>query len=75
VSIRLQVIIPDELDRTIRRAAQRRRLSTSAWVRQAIERQLADDRPSTDALERLAGLGAPTADIDQMLVEIESGRR
>lgn len=75
MSTRLQVVIPDELDRTIRRAAQRRRLTTSAWVRQAIERQLADDRPSTDALGRLASLGAPTADIEQMLVEIESGRR
>ncbi len=74
MSIRLQVIVPAELDRTVRHAARRRRLSTSAWVRQAIERQLAAERPAEDPLERLASLGAPTADIDRMLLEIESGR-
>jgi hypothetical protein len=75
MSSRLQVIVPDDLDRVIRKAAQRRRLSTSAWVRQAIERQLAADQPTQDALEQLAALQAPTADIDRMLTEIERGRR
>ena len=28
----------------------------------------------TDPLEKLSRLGAPTADIDQMLAEIEAGR-
>jgi hypothetical protein len=75
MSTRLQVVVADELERTIRRAAQRRRLSTSAWVRQAIERQLADERPDIDPLDLLAGLGAPTADIDRMIAEIDEGRR
>lgn len=73
-SRRLQVLIPVALDRRIRKAAQRRRQSTGAWVRAAIERQLADDRPAADPLERLKSLGAPTGDIDQMLAEIEAGR-
>jgi hypothetical protein len=73
MSTRLQVLIPEVLDRRIRKAAQRRRLSTGAWVREALERALAE--PATgDPLDRLAALGAPTADIDQMLAEIESGR-
>jgi len=75
MSSRLQIIVPEELERTIRRAAQRGRLSTSAWVRRAIERQLAEERPPADSLERLASLEAPTADMDRMLAEIDAGRR
>ena len=51
------------------------RASSSAhqgeWVRRAIERALAEDRGGGDALDRLSRLGAPTADIDQMLAEID----
>jgi hypothetical protein len=74
VSYRLQVLVPDALARRIRKEAQRRRLATGAWVRQAIERALADPQAAADPLDRLAGLGAPTADIDQMLAEIDAGR-
>jgi hypothetical protein len=73
MSSRLQVLVPESLDRRIRKAAQRRRLSTGAWVRQALEQALKEDR-TVDPLDRLSGLGAPTGDIDQMLAEIESGR-
>ena len=73
MSHRLQVLVPESLDRRVRKAAQRSRQSTGAWVRQAIERALSDDRPA-DALERLTRLGAPTGDIEQMLAEIEAGR-
>jgi len=65
--------VPEGLNRRIQKAAQRKRLSTGAWVRQAIESALQDDRP-VDPLERLASLGAPTGDIDQMLAEIDAGR-
>lgn len=75
MSSRLQIIVPDRLEEDVRRAARRRHLSTSAWVRQAIERQLVADQPATDPLDRLAALGAPTADIEQMLEEIDAGRR
>ena len=74
MSTRLQVLIPEALDRRIRKAAQRRRLSTGAWVREALERALAESAATTDPLARLAGLGGPTGDIDQMLAEIEAGR-
>ena len=74
MSVRLQVLVSEGLDRQIHKAAQRNRLSTSAWVRKAIERALVEDHPVGEALERLARLEAPTADIDQMLAEIEAGR-
>jgi hypothetical protein len=74
MSTRLQVVISEALDRRLRKAAQRSRMTTGAWVRQAIERELREERPAADPLERLRQLGAPTADIDQMLAEIEAGR-
>jgi hypothetical protein len=49
-------------------------MSKGRWVREAIERALADSRVHDDPLDRLSRLGAPTADIDQMLAEIEAGR-
>jgi len=70
----MQVLVPPGLDARVRKAAQRGRLSKGAWVRAAIERALAEDRPAVDPLARLAALGAPTGDIDQMLAEIEAGR-
>jgi len=73
-SHRLQVLIPQPLQRRIRKAAQRSRLSTGAWVRRAIERELAGDRPTVDPLDQLSRLGAPTGDISQMLAEIDAGR-
>lgn len=73
MSHRLQVLVPEALDRRIRKAATRRRLSTGAWVREAIERALQENR-STDALDELSQLGAPTGNLDQMLAEIDAGR-
>jgi hypothetical protein len=57
------------------KAAQRRRMSKGAWVRQVVEKALAQETTAEDALSRLASLGAPTGDIDQMLAEIEAGRK
>ena len=49
-----------------------------AWVRHAIEmaleRRSVEGSHAPDPLARLASLGAPTADIGQMIAEIESGR-
>ena len=73
MSHRLQVLVPEALDRRIRNAAHRGRLSAGAWVRQAIERALQEDHRG-DPLDQLARLGAPTGDIEQMLAEIEAGR-
>jgi len=71
---RLQVLIPEDLDARIKKAAQRGRISKGEWVRRAIEMALEGGRSDADPLSRLASLKAPTADMDQMLAEIESGR-
>ena len=73
-SIRLQVLIPPGLDARIRKAAQRGGVSKGEWVRQALEVVLKEGGRGPDPLARLSSLGAPTADIDQMLAEIEAGR-
>lgn len=75
MSNRLQVLIPAGLDARIAKAAQRGRVSKGEWVRRVIEAALSDSAQTPDVLARLASLGAPTADIDQMLAEIEPGRR
>ena len=77
MSYRLQVLIPEELEARIAKAAQRSRKSKGAWVRQAIQHELdshSGSSRSTAALSRLASLEAPTADIQDMLAEIEPGR-
>ncbi len=71
---RLQVLIPDGLDARVTKAAQRTRMSKGEWVRRAIERALEERRDDMDPVGRLARLGGPTADIDQMLAEIDAGR-
>ncbi len=73
MSYRLQVLIPERLEARVRKAAQRCRISKGEWVRRAIEHALAEGT-GPDPLSRLAGLGGPTADIEQMLAEIEAGR-
>jgi hypothetical protein len=53
-------------------------MSKGKWVRTALERALESDASGNHAanpLARLGSLEAPTADIDQMLAEIEAGRR
>jgi hypothetical protein len=75
---RLQVILKDPEYREIQRAARSRRMSIAEWVRQALA--LARRRePGTSVGKKLAVIRAatrhdfPSADIDQMLAEIESG--
>jgi hypothetical protein len=74
VSRRLQVLIPEELDARIKKAARRNRTSKGAWVRGAIEAALESrrdrDAGGADPLLRLESLGAPTADFDDMSAEI-----
>ncbi|HET6630222.1 MAG TPA: hypothetical protein VFG91_10645 [Woeseiaceae bacterium] len=74
MSHRLQVLIPESLAARLRQAAQRSRLSQGEWVRRKIERALEEERAASDPLAALAALEAPTADLEQMLAEIESGR-
>jgi hypothetical protein len=78
MSKRLQVIFDDEEIREIENAAERERMTTSEWVRQVL-RAARRERPRTDARRKLSVVRAaarhafPTADIDQMLGEIERG--
>ncbi len=78
MSHRLQVLIPPELDAQLRKAAQRSRISKGEWVRRVLVESVqrpAKGRANSDPLIRLESLGAPTADIDAMLSEIDAGRR
>ena len=76
MSYRLQVLVPEELDGKMRKAADRARVSKGEWVRQAIDEKL--DREGrglpADPLEAMSRLEGPTADIESMLAEIEAGR-
>lgn len=77
MSYRLQVLIPEDLDTLLRKAAHRVRASKGAWVRDAIEEKLARDMEcaSADPLAALDALEGPTADLDEMLTQIAAGRR
>jgi hypothetical protein len=78
MSKRLQVVLDDAELAEIRRAARRQRLSTAAWVRQAL-RAARRAEPEGDAKRKLAVVRAaarhefPAPDIDRMLGEIERG--
>jgi hypothetical protein len=78
MSKRLQVLLDETEMAEIRKAARRQRLTTAAWVRQAL-RAARRAEPGADAKKKLAVVRAavahdfPTADIDQMLAEIERG--
>ena len=80
MSKRLQVLLEESELAEIRKLARRQRLSTAAWVRQAL-RAARRAEPGADAKKKLAVVRAavaysfPTADIDQMLREIEQGRQ
>lgn len=75
---RLQVILKDPEYREIQRVARSRRMSIAEWVRQALEaaRRL---EPGTGVGKKLEVIRAaarhdfPSADIDRMLEDIESG--
>ncbi|HLZ91347.1 MAG TPA: hypothetical protein VKQ28_06500 [Candidatus Acidoferrum sp.] len=78
MSKRLQVILRDPEYREIQRAARSRHMSIAEWVRQALELARRRD-PSSDMGKKLDAVRAaarhsfPSADIEAMLAEIESG--
>ena len=75
---RLQVILQDPEYREVQRAAQARHMTIAEWVRQALVRARRQE-PGGSADRKLQVIRAaarcnhPTADIDRMLREIESG--
>ena len=78
MSKRLQVLLDEGEFREIRELARRQRLTVAEWVRQALRSALRTS-PRSDARKKLAVVrravehSFPTADIDVMLSEIESG--
>ena len=78
MSIRLQVVMDEEEVGRYRRLATRNGVTLSEWVRQKL--RLAERNETSGSVDRkLAAIRAaarhdfPTADIDQMLREIEAG--
>lgn len=78
MSKRLQVILDDREMKEIRTLARRRRITVAEWVRGALRAAKAEE-PATDPLRKMRALNAatahsfPTADIEEMLAEIERG--
>jgi hypothetical protein len=78
MSKRLQVLLKDPEYREIRQAARARNMSVAEWVRQALS-LVRRSEPSGSASKKIEAIRAaarfeyPTADIDQMLAEIERG--
>jgi hypothetical protein len=77
MSKRLQVLLRDAEYREVRRAARAQNMSVSEWVRQALSRtrkEMSSDNTGKqiEAIRVAARSEYPTADIDQMLAEIES---
>jgi hypothetical protein len=75
---RLQVLLQDLEYHEIQRIARSRRMSVAQWVRQALhaakrEEPIGDVSKKLEALRAAAKFEFPTADIEQMLVEIEQG--
>lgn len=75
---RLQVLLDEEEFEGVRHAAAARRVSVADWVRDAI-RRARREQASASVDRKIAAIRAaarhnfPTADIDQMLEEIERG--
>lgn len=78
MSKRLQVLLEESELEEIRRAAATQDLTVSAWVRTAL-RQARERQPSRskdaklEIIREAARIEFPTADIGQMLDEIEEG--
>ncbi len=78
MSKRLQVLLDPAQYREIQRLARLRRVTLSAWVREAL-REASRMHPSGRAEDKLRAVRAasrhhyPSADIDQILSEIERG--
>ena len=78
MTIRLQVLLPDEEIAEIRRIARRHSMTVAEWVRQAL-RVARRDEPASDPRKKILAVREaargeyPVSDIQQMLTEIEGG--
>jgi hypothetical protein len=78
MSKRLQVLLDEPELREIQRAARAQRMTVAEWVRQALRAARRREPVSSagrklDAIRAAVRYSFPTAGIDQMLSEIESG--
>lgn len=74
---RLHILLDDEEYLEIKDIARLRRVTVEEWVRQALRKAIEDHRSTVDAkLRAIADASRhrfPTADIDEMLSEVEAG--
>jgi hypothetical protein len=78
MSKRLQVLLPEPELAEIQSLADREQLSVGEWVRRALrearsQRSLLEPRAKLKSVRQAAEYSFPTADVDQMLAEIERG--
>lgn len=78
MSKRLQVLLDEPEWREVQRAARAQRTTVAEWVRQALRaarrrEPLGDAGRKLDVIRAAARHSYPTADIDQVLAEIERG--
>jgi hypothetical protein len=78
MSQRLQVVMDEAEVREIRRAARRQGMTVAEWVRQTLRAARrrephAEARKKRDVVRAASAHAFPTADIQQMLAEIERG--
>lgn len=76
---RLQVLLDEEEYVDIQGVARRQHMTVAEWVRQALRKARADNPGTVEAkLRAIADASRhefPTADIDDMLAQIEAGQR
>lgn len=76
---RLQVLFNEDEYQEIQGVARRPGMTMAGWVRQALRKARTDDTETVDGklgvITDASSHQFPTADIDVMLQEIESGRR
>jgi len=78
MSKRLQVLLPDREMSEIQKLAKREHLTVGEWVRRVLRdarsrRSTVDPELKLKAVRRAVQYSFPTADIEQMLAEIERG--
>ncbi|MGH8936314.1 MAG: antitoxin [Acidimicrobiia bacterium] len=78
MSRRLQVLLDEREWREIRRTAKQNGMTVSEWVRQALRTARRREPLETgdrklDVIRAAAGHSFPTADIDEMLAQVEAG--
>jgi len=78
MSKRLQVLLPDQEMSDIQRWAKRERLTVGEWVRRVLRearstRSVIEPETKLKSIRQAAKYAFPTADVEQMIGEIEQG--